>query len=599
MCGITGIVSYSKEKKQEDLNKTLKAMKHRGPDGEGWGGDGIVKLGMKRLAIIDITGGQQPLYNENKSIGVIGNGEIYNYIELQKKLSKKHNLRTRSDIETVVHLYEDYGLGFVEHLRGMFALALYDKNKGRLILARDRFGEKPLYYYKEKDFFAFASELKAILQIDGIDKGIDFNAIDAYFHYYYVPEPDTPFKKIKKLPAGSLLILNINNAKVKIKKYYDFSSICPDKNDSPTEAIFSGLQEACKLTLRSDVPVGIFLSGGLDSGTILALSAPFYKDKMKAFTVGYERKAKSDERSMAKYLAEKYDVEHIEMEIRTEDMVRDFPKTVYYSDDPIADIAAYSIYSVSKLARESGIKVLLGGLGGDELFWGYQWVRESVRDNLKQKSGEFAFYNKQIAFKNAERFIDPLLSKEFKNMVKKGNSYKYFSKTKTKNELDTARKSMDLIREIWLKGDPISLNDRISMATSVELRSPLLDYKLAEIAYSYKKNVLAYSKGQKYWMKEAVKDVIPEKILNLPKKGFAPPVFGWAKAIIENYVYLLENGELVKRGILKERPAAYVKHFWKTVPVWWYTLYQLVLLEVWFRIYVEGQDYKNIRPKNA
>lgn len=596
MCGIAGAVSFSKDK---NPNIDLNSMKHRGPDGIGKGGSGSVSLAMCRLAIIDLDGGQQPLYNEDKKVEVIGNGEIYNYLELQKKLSEKHKLRTGSDIETVAHLYEDYGLKFVDHLRGMFALAILDKKEDKLILARDRFGEKPIYYYKDEKKFLFASELKTLIQFDGINKEVDKKSLDAYFHYYYIPEPDTPFKRVKKIPPASLAIIDIKSGKLEMKSYCSFSKIRSKKLKNPKEDILSALKDSCKLTLRSDVPVGISLSGGLDSSTIVALSAPFYKEKMKAFTIGYEGRPKTDERNIAKKVADRFGVEYIEKEISINDTIADFPKVVYYSDDPIADLAAYSIYSVSKLAKDNGIKVLLGGLGGDELFWGYPYAREAVEKNIKRKQDKFIFFDELGSFKDAERYIKRLLTREFQDEVPADNSYKYFENIKVKSELGIARNAMDLLREVWMAGDIIPLNDRVSMANSVELRSPLLDYKLAETAYKSKVNVLSYSEGEKLLLKEAMSEILPEDILELPKKGFTPPVASWLWHLIKNYVHLLGEGELVKLKALDKRRVNFLTKMWMINPLWWYVIYQLLVLEIWFRLYLKGEDYQDIKPRYA
>lgn len=604
MCGIAGVVNKTSEKvSRVDLIGMEDSMRHRGPDGRGIYIAKQVGLVMRRLSIIDVSGGNQPLYNENRNIIVVGNGEIYNFKELQKELSQiGHKLATKSDIETVAHLYEDLGLSFVDKLRGMFALAIYDKVKRRVILVRDRLGEKPLYWTKTSKGYVFASEMKVLLSMKGVKRRLNKQAIDRYFHYYYIPEPDTAFLDIQKLPPANMLIIDLRTMKVEQKKYWHPEKISPTDEKTPTDKIREVFSQSCLLTLRSDVPVGIALSGGIDSGSILSFAAPAYKKNMKAFSIGYEGTPPSDERGLAKKLAKKYDVEFIEKEIKVKDVIDHFPQLVYESDDPIADIAAHSIYSVSKLARDNKVPVLLGGLGGDELFWGYGWLHDAIKGSIDQLSSPLGFLRKKIifydlnpGFKTAETFIKHFYTRGFKIEIGLGTNHDLMSIGLPRSDLNIAKKGLDLIRDIWLVSNCIDLNDRLSMANSIELRSPFLDYQLHELILGSKKAVLAYDKPQKYWLKKAMKGILPDEVMNRPKQGFTPPVANWVRGILRRYLHLLKDGFLVRENIFSKRGVDILLSTWMGIPMQWYALYQIILLEIWGREYYYDQSPEELK----
>ena len=600
MCGIVGIVNLD----GLDINikillKMQNAVLHRGPDGSGQHVSNNVGFAMRRLSIIDVKGGGQPLYNEDKSISIVGNGEIYNYLELQKELKTKgHKLRTGSDIETAIHAYEEWGPNCVKRFRGQFALAIHDKNKKRVLLYRERIGEKPIYFTKVGKSFYFASELKALINIPKFDNSLDLKAIDLYFHYYYIPEPLTPFKDTKKLQAGSFIEINLKKGSFKESLYWDPIGIKPTDDSDPTDKIKKVFETACTLTFRSDVPVGISLSGGIDSGAILAFSAPKFKSVMNAFSIGYEGTPPSDERKMAKELARKFKVNFIEKEIKVSEIVNHFPQLVWSCDDPIADIAAHSIYEVSKLARKHKVKVLLGGIGGDEIFWGYPSSVEAVKQNIKNKKGFSRFLNRKFVYNNPNPsstglIITKLYSDKFKEKVGRNNYGSVLDNLKLNSRLNIAITYLDRLRELWLKSNVITLGDRMSMAASVELRSPFLDYKLIELVLSSKKCVEAYELDQKHYFKEAMKGILPEEVTNRPKKGFTPPVGQWISGLIKRYSHLLRNGFLVQYGILDDKKTSLASTLFKNIPT--YTLYQLLVMEIWGREFVMGERPKDLQ----
>lgn len=595
MCGIVGIINLKgRNISKSDLFKMQTAIKHRGPDGAGSFIHQNVGIAMRRLSIIDVSGGNQPLFNEDNTISIVGNGEIYNYIELQKKLmSHGHKFRTGSDIETIIHAYEEWGTSCLNKLRGMFSISIYDIKNGKLIIARDRMGEKPLYYCKANDNLYFSSELKSMISIDKIDKDLDLKSIDMFFHFYYVPEPYTPFKNIKKLRSGSYMVIDLTNFDIKEHTYWDPYNIKETLIGNPTKKIKNELSRACKLTLRSDVPVGVALSGGIDSGSILALAAPKYKETLTAFCIGYDGSPKSDERNMAKKLANKFKVKFIEKEIKTKEVVNSFIRIVWFSDDPVADIAAHSIYEVNKLARDNGVKVLLGGNGGDELFWGYPSTIEGLAKSLSSPSlFERLIKKRGVVFNNPDpittgKVIESLYTKEFANFVGNQN-YKnviYQGKSTTSGIIKSTLKNL---RDLWLKSNVITLGDRMSMAASVEQRSPFLDYKLVELSLSSRMNLRSYRIGNKYYLKKAMENILPNEVLERPKQGFTPPVGNWITSILNKYGHLLDNGFLVKEGILDKRKSNIFVNLSKNVPS--YTAYQLLVMEVWCRLYVSKEN---------
>jgi len=595
MCGIAGCINYHGKVKKNRTDKMLKALVHRGPDGEGSWSDHYVSLGMRRLSIIDLSGGMQPLFNEDKSIIIVGNGEIYNYQQLNKQVIKKgHKPRTKSDIETIIHLYEEYGKSCVNKLEGMFAFALYDLKNKVVLIARDRMGEKPLYYSSSKDQFLFSSELKALINEVPHDT-LDKDAINQYFHHYFIPEPKTLLPNIHKVPAGHTCLINLKTSKFKLEKYWDPSSVIPDSKLEPTSVIKSLFSKATKATLVADVDVAVSLSGGLDSSAILAIASAMYPKKMQAFTIGYEGIPNSDERALAKVLTNQYGVKHIQAELKINDVVNHFPQLVYDGDDPIADIAGHGIYSVAKLAREHGLKVLLGGLGGDELFWGYPWVRQVTRDNYQNQTS-FHFYDKITPYKNARSFISNLLTKEFKQQTTINYSHTSFQpKSKLKTKADFGRASQNLIRDYWLISNCIAYNDRLSMAASIELRSPLLNHHLVEAAYSLKSNVQSFEQDEgKFYFKQAIKSLLPSAIYDAPKRGFQPPVFLWLLKLISHYLPFLGSGYLVNHGILNPSKVKLLRATWIVSPTRWIAIYQLLVLEIWCREYILNQTPESI-----
>jgi asparagine synthase (glutamine-hydrolysing) len=371
MCGIAGFLSRT-PLKEANLNFALKALFHRGPDNQGIWEDNYIQLGHTRLSILDLSPlGNQPMSYQDGRFMITFNGEIYNYIEIREELSEKgYSFISQTDTEVLIAAYAHWGTQCLDKLRGMFAFAIWDKITNKLFLARDRTGEKPLYYWFDDNKFYFTSELKALLTLLPKVPALDPIAIDLYLHYQYVPEPRTPLIGVYKLPAAHYLLINCEDWEIEPKRYWSLAQIQPIEGD-PIKLIRQELDQVIDLTLRSDVPIGIALSGGLDSGGIAALAAPKYKNTLQALSIGYEGTPACDERAQAAELAQWLGLEFRDVELRTSELVDFFPDLVRAIDDPIADIAAYGHFAVTRLAADLGIKVLLNGLGGDELFWGY------------------------------------------------------------------------------------------------------------------------------------------------------------------------------------------------------------------------------------
>lgn len=630
MCGICGIISYSEPVNPDTVKELNKALTHRGPDGEGYYFDNSVGLGMRRLSIIDLNTGWQPLFNEDKTLVLILNGEIYNYIELRAFLSKKgHKFSTLGDGETIIHLYEEFGIKCLDHLRGMFSFILYDINKHFVFVARDRLGEKPLYIAGAGRKIYLCSELKPLINLKKFSTSLNFKALDQFFHYHYIPEPLTPFNEIKKLEPGHYLKIDLLKETVLEEKWWSFLGASPIKGN-PGELIRECLEETGKMVIRSDVPVGVALSGGMDSSVVAAIAMKHYGSKMNAFTVGYEGCPESDERNDARDFASYLGMPFHEIELKSSDLVSNFPLICSLTDDPIADISAFSYYSISKKARESGVPVLLQGQGGDELFWGYQWAREAVihskqKEKLIKHGPYLAFWNylqlylpgknlKSIKkwIKNAAGFIPSLdnlilhksftqehipfyeiISKskskdirklyndDFKNLIETINPYEFADKKLPWDNIEILY--TELLAKSYLLENGIAQGDRLSMANSVELRLPLLDYRLVETVIGLRKENSDFNLPPKQWLKNASIGILPEWVINRKKRGFEPPVKLWIQKILEAYGPLLINGKLVELGLLSKDSALYLSKNPAMPSMVFPQSLNAMVLELWFR----------------
>jgi asparagine synthase (glutamine-hydrolysing) len=607
MCGITGIITKVPITPADlaSVRTSNSHLTHRGPDGAGEFQGEHVMLAMRRLSIIDLTGGWQPLYNEDRSLALVANGEIYNFVELRERLeSLGHAFRTNSDCETILHLYEEHGLDCVTHLRGMFSFALWDANRKRLMLARDRMGEKPLYLYETEGRLLFASEMKALLASGLVPFELDPTAVNLYFHYQYVPEPLTPLKGVRKLDAACFLTVDVEPWQLKEHRYWRMEDAPPIEGD-PATLIREQLETVSEIVIRSDVPVGIALSGGLDSSAIAALAARKYPGTMHAFSVGYPGNLKNDERKDARRFADHLGMPFHDVEVTTSEMVSFFPELVYLRDDPIADIAGFGYYSVMKLARDHNVPVLLQGQGGDELFWGYSWVRDAARQSARkfrlnqltpisalphylelsrptgvsryelwqwarQGSGlapgwqsfrrdratpanQFVFYDSTSEFSLAANRMKLLYTPGFRDQLNGSPPAKLFTPQERTENTEVA--ITKLICDTYLRENGITQGDRLSMASSIELRLPFMDHKLVEVVIGLRKARGDVNEPPKARLNAAIADLLPDWVMNRPKRGFTPPVHEWHNELLKNYGDLLADGFLTRNGVLNETGA--------------------------------------------
>ncbi|MDT7602593.1 MAG: hypothetical protein QOF61_590 [Acidobacteriota bacterium] len=608
MCGISGIVTRepTSAELRSLVSRASAAQAHRGPDGEGEFHAEHVALASRRLGIIDLEGGGQPLFNEDSSLALIANAEIYNFIELRQRLeSSGHRFRTGSDCEVILHLYEESGLDFVKHLRGMFALALWDATRRRLVLARDRMGEKPLYLCERDGQLLFASELKSLVRSGTARFELDAEAVNLYFHYQYVPEPKTPVKGVRKLDAAHMLLVEVDGWRITEACYWSMED-APPLEGEPGALIRERLDEVSAITLRSDVPVGVALSGGLDSSAVAALAARARPGALQAFSVGYRGRPESDERADAQDFARQLGIPFHEIALDTREIVEFFPELNYWRDDPIADYAGHGYYAVMRLARERGVPVVLQGQGGDELFWGYPQLREAARESLIKnaaagkrlpaalaayvwssaradlprqspsawtrdlggvRSGlrllrkhrtsppdRVPFYDLSPDFDAASREARSLYGERFAEQLDGADACELFTFEQPWKDVEVTLTR--LVCATYLRENGIAQGDRLGMASSIEMRLPLVDHKLVETIIGLRKAHTDVRLPPKAWLKSAVRDLLPARLLDRPKRGFAPPTKEWHDALFAAYGDQLRDGYLVQNGVLNPRSAS-------------------------------------------
>src|SRR5256885_1264500 len=525
MCGICGILDlkHSGAPQRDTLERMCQIITHRGPDDEGhYFGDGIA-IGMRRLSIIDLSGGHQPISNEDETISVINNGEIYNYLELREQLLKKgHVFRTNSDTEVLVHLYEEDGPDFVKRLRGMFAVALWDAPRRRLVLARDRVVKTPLYPRREPHRVLFASEIKSILAADEVPRRIDSHALREYLALGYVPAPRTLFDGIEKLLPGHVVIFE--NGAMQDREYWDADFSTPEirSEDEWVERVREKLLESVRIRLVSDVPLGAFLSGGIDSSAVVAAMARFSDRPVKTYSIGFAGEDSFyNELPYARLVADAFHTDHHEIVVRPE-VAELLPKLIWHLDEPIADSAFFTTYLVSRLARES-VTVILSGVGGDELFGGYRrylgnamWRYYSLLPGVLRKNILPAVFqhlpqDRHSGWKNNIRYASAFIKTAELDPVSRYMSYvtvfpasvrsrllreeetganggyepasevlsSYFARCHSKDSLN---RIMYADIKTSLADDLLALTDKTTMAASIECRAPFVDQELIELA---------------------------------------------------------------------------------------------------------------------
>ena len=627
MCGIHGYVRLDgAPADRRPLDSMGDVTIHRGPDDSGFHLDGPCAIGMRRLSIIDVAGGHQPLRSPDGMLWLVCNGEIYNYRELRTELEARgHIFLTHSDCEVILALYREMGDAFVERLNGMFGFALWDAAKRRLVIGRDRLGIKPMYTLVERDRVAFASEAKALLALPGVKPELNRDAVPGYLHLGYVLSPMSLFKGVRKLPPAT--ILTVENGEVRERRYW---SIQPTVDECPsveewTRLVRDRLEESVRMQMVSDVPIGAFLSGGLDSSAVVAMMARHSKGPVKTYSIGYRGTAADDfynELPYASAVAKQFGTDHHEIVVKP-DIIGMLPELVWHLDEPLADTAFVTTYLVSKFARKD-VTVILSGVGGDEIFGGYT---RYLGDHVHKRFAALPRWLQQIAVRTGRRLPadrhSPLL-----NMARYAKAflaaadlppearYSAFLQVCARAEIDQLMKSpgefddgimmaferanshdpMNRLLVVdaatQLPDDLLMLTDRMTMATSLECRVPLLDHELVELAARIPAEAKIKDGELKHLMKRALSDVLPSEILHRKKRGFGMPMGAWLKRELASVLRgVLSSSSIAARGLfhvgavqrlIADHEASRIDGTDR--------LLALLNLEIWSRIYVDRRS---------
>lgn len=617
MCGIAGIFRWDGQPASAgEVHAMCEAMVHRGPDDEGlFVGEGVA-LGMRRLSIIDVAGGHQPIANEDGSAVVVFNGEIYNYRELRADLVRRgHHFATTTDTEVIVHLYEEYGSAVTDHLRGMFAFALWDARKRELLLARDRLGIKPLFLAETKYGVVFGSELKVVLQAPGIERTLNWPALGHLFAFQATPATESVLQGVQKLDAGHRAIVRAGQ-RITVERYWDIDPACQrnDAEDDLLDELRERLDESVRLHMRSDVPVGAFLSGGVDSSAVVSaivrLGYP-----LKTFSIAFDE-PEFDEGPYARAVAKAFGTEHHELRVTPEalDVIEDL---VWHLDEPFGDSSAIPTYLVSRLAA-GHVKVVLTGDGGDELFGGYdKYLVEQRERRFDRLPGGFRRllgaagaqlpvgtpgrrYLMHMALDGADRYIDAstlfprreqcsLLNRDVVARMEPADFRADARAALTRSAADplTALQYADL--RGYLPLDILVKVDRMTMAHSLEARPPLLDHPLAEFAMSLPSHQKVRGTTTKYLLKRALRDALPPGIADRPKQGFAVPLSYWFRGPWTGFAHdLLRSKTCRERGVFNP---AYVERLFALHRLGRNMdreLWMLASFEQWCRLFLDG-----------
>ncbi|MGD0757352.1 MAG: asparagine synthase (glutamine-hydrolyzing) [Candidatus Sulfotelmatobacter sp.] len=630
MCGIAGIVRAYRDQAHSDggidhaaIHRMCEAIVHRGPDDEGIFVKAGVGLGMRRLSIIDLAGGHQPVFNEDKTVWIVFNGEIYNFPELRIELEKSgHRFASHSDTEVIVHLYEEFGADCVDKLRGMFAFALYDERRRKLLLARDRFGKKPLHYALVGDRLLFGSEIKSILAVAPELASVNNEAILQYLYFGYVPDPLTSFLPIQKLPPGHLL--EFEAGKIQVRQYWDlprYSTHYPNSEEECLEEMERRLAEAVRIRLISDVPLGAMLSGGVDSSTVVALMARASSQPVKTFSIGF-RHDDFNEAHYARMVAERFGTDHHELIVEP-NVLETVEQLTSSLEEPFGDSSMLPTYYVSCLARKH-VTVALSGDGGDEIFagydryaihmgreifqripaWAWRFYRNQVYPRLpRNMRGRKFSYN--ISLPLRERYVDgisfvpaferemPLLSNEFRDAVRGYADpqllmYRYFDEAQANDPLS---RMLYTDTKTYMVADILTKVDRMSMLTSLEVRVPLLDHLFVEWVTGLPADFKMRDGKQKYILRKLAERVgVPREVLYRPKQGFALPLVHWMRNELKDLILtVLLEPKTLQRGYFNPQAVQQLldEHFRgrrnHSDRIW-----RLLMLELWHRNFLES-----------
>jgi len=634
MCGIVGIArnAGSAPVSPELVRRMASVIVHRGPDDEGFHPTERAVIGMRRLSIIDLAGGHQPIANEDETLWLVCNGELYNFREVRADLKARgHRFRTGSDVEILLHLYEEHGDRFLEHVSGMFAAALWDERRKRLIVARDRLGMKPLYYVESRGSLAFASELKSLLEIPGIDRELDQEALREYLTLGYAVAPRTLFRSIRKLPPATALIWDESGSK--LQTYWSVpDSVRTDLDaDAWVEIIRSELDRAVREHMVSDVPIGAFLSGGLDSSAIVALMSRYSDRPVNTYSIGYIGKGAAshyNELSYAAIVARRFGTHHTEIPVEP-DVATLLPKLLWHVEEPIYDSAIITTFLVSELAAKS-VKVILSGVGGDELFAGYtrylgdhygrryrllpKWVRRGIIQPLarhlpagrQSRLMDLARYARKFIhgseqpWREQYRGYMEICAREQANALLRGHAATaedgFETVAREQNASDPLLRLLRLDARTQLAEDLLLLTDKITMAASIECRVPFLDHRLVEIASGIPESIKMRGGEPKHILRRALQGIVPQEILDRGKRGFGAPVGSWLKSELKPLRDELLHPDVVAgrgllspdsvRSLLADHDAA--REDYSDL------LLVLVNLEIWCRLFLDRRSVDDL-----
>ena len=627
MCGIAGKLVFdpAAEMSENDIRRMLAPLLHRGPDGNGVHLDRNAGLGHCRLSIIDLAGGSQPMANEDETIWIVFNGEIYNFQSLRRDLlARGHLFRSRTDTEVIIHLYEEHGVDCVKQLRGMFAFAIWDAKRRRLFMARDRVGIKPLYYCQTQDALYFASELKAIIADPAVPRDICAPAIRQFLSFFHVPGENTLFQSVKKLLPGHYLLAA--DGKISISQYWDLQ-FTGERRTKPFDEVVEELYGLLGSTVRdhmiADVPVGVLLSGGVDSSALLSFAVEKTDKKVSTFTVGFDSGQVVDERPYARMAAQKFGTEHHEISITEQDFWDFLPSYVWHMEEPVCEPPAVALYYVSKLAR-SHVKVLLSGEGGDEAFAGYPNYPNMMRLErlgsilgplsrpvgaaacmagalfgesrfrrygqalgrslpayyFSRTSGPMSFFNRQASVISTWKFLEHTSAMSPTDFIAQ-------LARPVENE-SLLNRMLYVDSKTWLPDDLLVKADKMTMANSLELRVPLLDHKILEFAASLPADFKVRGRETKRVLKAAFAKVLPAEILNRRKAGFPVPYESWLRREFKNQIRdILLSDRALSRGYFErneinrllcanEREGGLAKE-----------VFSLLVLELWHQQFID------------
>jgi asparagine synthase (glutamine-hydrolysing) len=642
MCGICGIWEYGASEGRVDLSLIVRMrdqMTHRGPDdtGERLFDNGRGGFGFRRLAIIDLSdAGNQPMRGCHDRVWLVFNGEIYNHRALREQLEKRgHVYGSQTDSETILHLYEELGLDFVNEIEGDFAIALWDGDQEQVVLVRDRIGVKPLYYWHSEGRLLFASEIKAILQHPAVTPEMDENALYHYLTFLTTPAPATLFKGVQKLPAGHMAVIN-RRGEVRWSQYWDAIPNPPKDVEPPEEVqqreILSLLRSSIKKRMMSDVPFGVFLSGGVDSSANVALMSELMDQPVRTFTVGFEDSEELNELEAARETAKRFGTDHQEVVIGSKEMEGFLPELAFHQDEPIADPVCVPLYYVSKLARDSGTVVVQVGEGADEIFAGYEWFGRYLRINerfwkharqlpdvarqtaaviagaviertVKKRAGvelarrfgagEPLFWGGAIVYD--EGLKRSLLAKEARANYGDLSSYEIVREhldkiARTRPEADFAATMTYLELKLRLPELLLMRVDKITMATSVEARVPFLDHHLVEYALGISSKRKVAGRSGKHILKRALEEVLPRDLLYKQKRGFGAPVREWFNGAVGQMLFArLLNSSLRRRDLFDYSfVQRLIDEHRQGNRDWSFQLWCLLNLSLWYERWIDG-----------